>query len=348
MINDSMKPWRTQQQSGIGISQNDSASHEDSVFTYYFKPKVRSNKRRFQTQRRVVEIRLPNDKLSKVVFTRTPEQMRRMIEEQRDFKLVELSIKGNPVKTTYRLKHVDGYADMEPLNEFDRAVMGVCISAIEAGMSFTTVKAIYRVLCGGKSHNAYSSTDIQARILESLERLSKTTISVDMKSVCKAVKKYGKNLAKSAFTSPLLPCEIVDGEVNGQPAQIVCLPREPPLMTVARAKEQVLTYGVELLDVGSRNTATTVMLKSYVLRRVLEAKAHARNMSPKITFADVFKHCGLENATRWQRQDARKVIFALMERLQAATVIQSFEKEKVACADTGAEFVAITVVYGDA
>ena len=298
-----------------------------------------------QLQHRVKQIRLPNDKLSKVVFTRTPEQMWDMIEEQRDMKLAEVAIKGVKVKTTYRLEHVDGYTDMNPPDEFDRAIMGICISAREAGMKFTTVKAIYRALCGGKQHNAYSSAGIQARVIVSLERLAKTIIVVDMKSVCKAVKKYGNRMGKPEFTSPLLPCEIVDGTVNGQPAQIVKLPREPPLMTVARAKEQVLTYDVSLLDIPGRNTATNVMLKSYVLRRVLEAKAHARNMSPKVTFTNVFEHCGLADATRWQRQDARKTIFAVYERLQSAGLIQSFEKEKVACADTGAEYIAITAVY---
>ena len=65
------------------------------------------------------------------------------------------------------------------------------------------------------------------------------------------------------------------------------------------------------------------MIKSYVIRRVLEIILH--NMTPTITLADIFKHCDLPNANRWQKQDARNIILGVMENLKSETVIKSFE-----------------------
>ena len=68
------------------------------------------------------------------------------------------------------------------------------------------------------------------------------------------------------------------------------------------------------------------MIKNYVIRRVLEIISH--KMTPTITFADVFKHCELSDANRFQQRDARKIILDVMKRLQSDGIIKSFETIK--------------------
>ena len=63
-----------------------------------------------------------------------------------------------------------------------------------------------------------------------------------------------------------------------------------------------------------------------MIRRVLEIVLH--KMTPTITFDDLFKHCDLTDANRWQKQDARKIILGIMENLKSEGTIKSFELTK--------------------
>ena len=51
-------------------------------------------------------------------------------------------------------------------------------------------------------------------------------------------------------------------------------------------------------------------------------------MTPTITFDDLFKHCDLTDANRWQKQDARKTVLGVMENLKSESTIKSFELTK--------------------
>ena len=43
-----------------------------------------------------------------------------------------------------------------------------------------------------------------------------------------------------------------------------------------------------------------------MIRYVHEIILHPKDLRPTITFEDVFKHCDLVDAIKWQKQDARK------------------------------------------
>lgn len=287
-------------------------------------------------------MRRPNEKLSEKVFTRTSEQYRQMIETGDEFEIVEAVIKGKEIVTKYWLEHIDGYTDMTPLREFDKDVLTACISAQEAGFKFATDRIIFHVLSGGKPPYSTITAEMREKILESIRRLMKTVIRIDMTDICKAVKKYGAKMSKPQLVSSILPCKYVDGAIlNGQRTAIIEFLDESPLMTVAKAKGQILTFDVAELNVaGQHNTPMITELKNYILERVHEIKAHSHNMTPTITFADVFGHCGLSDAPRWQIQDARKAVFTVFEHLKSSGVIHSFEKKK-----TGGAYSAITFSY---
>ena len=295
-----------------------------------------------QIQERVTKMRRPNDKFSEKVFNRTSEQYRQMIETGDEFEIVEAVIKGKEIVTKYWLEHIDGYTDMTPLREFDKDVLTACISAQEAGFKFATDRIIFHVLSGGKSPYSTITAEMRQKILESIRRLMKTVIRIDMRPICKAVKKYGAKMSKPQLVSSILPCSYFEGViVNGQETAVIKFLDESPLMTVAKAKGQILTFDVSELNVaGQHNTPMITELKNYILERVHEIIAHNRNMTPTITFADVFGHCGLSDAPRWQIQDARKAVFAVFEHLKSSGVIQSFEKKK-----TGGAYSAITFSY---
>lgn len=280
--------------------------------------------KKFQVQERLKTMISPNDKLTKTI-TKLPADDYVDIIKTGDKCSIDEKAKGRTkVKSYFRLKLVDGYCDLSPLNSFDRFVLTVCISAQDAGAECVTVDSIFRVMTG--SHRNIPRPEQKAAILQSIERLMSVIIEIDSSEPLKKMK-Y-KDL-KPRIVSTLLPAEYLDGvEVNGQSTTVIHFLTESPLLSVARAKKQIISYPVELLDVPNQNQTPLVMtIKSYVIQRVHEIIKH-KNMEKTLTYEDIFKRCGLADANRRQRQQARKTIDDVMEHLKTEGVIQSFEKVK--------------------
>lgn len=281
-----------------------------------------------QVQGRPRKIFRPNDKLSGKVFNQSADNCTAMLEDGAEAQFVEMTRKGKKIYTSFWLEAVGDCCDFEPLNEFDFAVLTACISFFEGGFPDVSVDMLFRLMTGSK--RVHARPEQRAEILASVDKMMCRRIKIDMSDVCRAVKKYDSRLSKPVITSTILPCKRLSAKINGKQADVIHFFEESPLMTVARAKRQILTFASDELAVPNlNNTSRVVMLKFYVVERVREVIQ--QNLKPaSVTFADVFKKCGLSDATRWQQQDARKAIRAVFEHLKAQGVILTFE-EKMTC-----------------
>lgn len=276
---------------------------------------------KFQTNIRLENIISPNDKLTKILFNLPANEYYDALQKGINIAVTEIISRGKKIQTHFKLNG-GGFATLKrPLNEFDRAVFDVCNSAREANFVGLTRDSLFRALVGGKI-NQYPRPNQANAIIESIERLM-TVIKIDFNHTRNKMPKY-KDVPPQ-ITSPILPCKILNNVlVNGQLTSLIKFTDESPLMTIARAKKQIITYPVSLRDItNQKNTPLIIMIKSYVIRRVLEIILH--NMTPTITLDDVFKHCDLTNATRKQQQDARKIITHVLTNLQSTGTIKSFE-----------------------
>ncbi|MBQ3444329.1 MAG: hypothetical protein IJG33_13915 [Selenomonadaceae bacterium] len=300
-------------------------------------------KKKFQIQRRIRKITSPNDKLVKTVFNLPASEYAYVIESgERDW-VTEKKIRGVDVKTYFWLKvigvpegkkipthfEVDGIGTVNisrPLNEFDRAIFDACISTQEAGLKIATVDFLFRIMTGDDKKQPTRTE--KTAILESIGKMMTTLITIDFSEAREKMKKYDS--APARLVGAILPCQYLDGvKVNGQETAIIKFLDESPLLEIARAKKQIINYPSALLEIfNQNNTPLVTRIKSYVIRRVHEIILHPKDLRPTITFEDVFKHCDLANATKWQKQDARKIIFEVTENLKAQGVIRSFEKKK--------------------
>ena len=75
------------------------------------------------------------------------------------------------------------------------------------------------------------------------------------------------------------------------------------------------------------NTEIVTKLKNYVTRRILEIQAH-KNVKPTICFKSIYENCGLEDATKWQLQDARKTILDVLKHLKEQGAMRDYAIEK--------------------
>ncbi|MBQ3443278.1 MAG: hypothetical protein IJM92_17960 [Fibrobacter sp.] len=279
---------------------------------------------KFQTNFRLDSIVSPNDKLTRNLFNLPAEEYFDALQKGISIAVTETTIRGKKIQTHFKLNGGGLAALKRPLNEYDRTIFDICNSAREAKFIGITRDSLFRAVIGGKT-NQYPRPNQANAILESLKRLM-TVIEIDFSQTRDKIPKY--NSVKPILISPILPCRILhDVLVNGQLTSIIKFTDESPLMTIARAKKQIITYYVNLRDItGQNNTTLVIMIKSYLIRRVLEILAH--NMTPTITFYDLFKHCELLNASRWQKQDARKIVLGVMENLKSEGIIKSFALTK--------------------
>lgn len=304
------------------------------------------NPKKFQIQKRLKKITSPNDKLVKTIFNLPADDYVGIIKSGRRAKVTEKIIRGKKVQTYFWLKiigvpegekiptrfEIEGIGTVNlsrPLNEFDRTIFEICISAQAEELEFLTVDSLFREMAGGKSTNTRPTLEEKIAILESIGKMMITAITIDFSETREKMKKYSS--APPRLVGTILPCQYLDGvKVNGKTTAIIKFLDESPLLTIARAKnKQIISYPVALRDIPNQNNTPTVTeLKSYVIRRVNEIIQHSKDLRPTITFEDVFKHCGLNEASKWQKQDARKIIFAVMENLKSQGVIRSFEKLK--------------------
>lgn len=114
--------------------------------------------------------------------------------------------------------------------------------------------------------------------------------------------------------------------------------RISPLYHSANAKNQILRYPADLLDVPNQhNSYLTVSIKNYCVRRVVECILH--KMTHTLTLDDIFTKCRIINASKRTKQHARDTIDDTFAHLQAKGVIKSYEWRK-----NGGKFDAITFV----
>lgn len=291
---------------------------------------------KFQTNSRLQNIISPNDKLTKTLFSLPANEYYDALQKGISIAVTETTIRGKKIQTQFKLNGGGFSALKGPLNEFDRAIFDICNSAREEGFFGLTRDSLFRALIGGKT-NQHPRPNQATDILESLERLM-TIIKIDFNQTREKIPKY--NSVPAQIISPILPCIVLNNVlVNGQLTSLIKFTDESPLITVARAKKQIITSPISLRDIANQNnTPLVIMIKSYVIRRVFEIILH--NMTPSITFSDVFKHCDLTNANRWQKQDARKIILGIMENLKSKGVIKSFEFTK-----KGDTFYSVTITF---
>ena len=127
----------------------------------------------------------------------------------------------------------------------------------------------------------------------------------------------------------LLPATYVDfSALNGDNDTLIFFTDEPPLLKMAQAKKQLISYDARLLNMpGQQNTPMSIEAKNYTMLRIQEIILH-KQLTPTITFADVFKKLRIENADNKTKLRVREFMIAFFEHLKNEGVVKSFDVVK--------------------
>ena len=240
--------------------------------------------------------------------------------------------KRDAVYSLMTINNVEGYEDDSPLDEFDRAVLGVIISEYVIGNRYTTVNIIHRALIGKVGEVSIRPYKNQEKaIIDSVIKLMGTVADFSQASNSLNEMNYrdkdGNEISLRA--SNLLFADIIDARINGQIMNgVIYFKDNSPLFDIANAKDQVIRYPHALLNVpDQRNSPLIITLKKYVLRRICEIKLH-KQLTPTITFVDIFSKCRLGNVDRHKQLDARNSVIKFLEHLKSQNFITNFEVKK--------------------
>lgn len=272
-----------------------------------------------------------NDKATKLLFNLPPNWYSQMIQKNKKQGVIEKKNhkKHGKIKSHFSISNNEGYTQILPLDEHDRAVFDVCISEHEEGNTFISLSQIQRGLSGKiGTAGADIKVDQRAAILQSLGKLRHTDFNADILDAFEKLD-YDDGTLEKIVVAPVLNTEQVSKTINGQKTDFFRIVSESPLLKIAKLKGQILTYDAELLDVPDQNnTRLVVMLKNYALRRVEEIIKHPKQLKPILTFDDIFTKCRIENAHREIKSRAREYLDKFFAHLQEKGVIKSYEFTK--------------------
>ena len=285
--------------------------------------------KKFQVQRRVKKMTAPCDKLSQILFEFSADEYAEILENRDKCGCVEIVKKGKKIITPYWLELVEDYADKLPPDAFTREILFHAMNFYEQGFNVFTFSMTLDSLTGGEEKR-HLYKEQYAAIKRAIDKLGFTRIEIALAPLFKVFPKYAANFKdncdRARIIGCLLPMKYLETEINGQKTFAVKLLDESPLMTYAKLKKQLLTYDTTPLAIaGQNNTPTVITIKNYLLRRI---KLIEHGLNPIILFETIYKNCGLVDADKWKKQDARKEIEITLNSFKADGVIKNFEFEK--------------------
>lgn len=303
---------------------------------------VMTEKQTAQIQERMKKFVVPCDKLSSLPFKLSAEQYHKAISGARlEFEEKEATKTKPAVITPYWLEQAAECTDMKPLEPFHREVLFACISAYEQGYNYVTFSMTLDALTGGDEKRHVYSEQLAA-IKAAVKKLRNVSITVDLAPLFKGMPKYRKNhVGKATLTGYLLPCNVLEVELNGQKTIAVELIAESTLMTVAKIKRQLIDYEVVPLQIPNQNnTPRVITIKNWLLRRIKRSEVSRTKggLNNTIKFDSFYKECGLVEASDSTKRNARKIFFDTLDAIKAEGVIKGYDIKR-----EGNKYESITI-----
>lgn len=150
------------------------------------------------------------------------------------------------------------------LNSFDKRVYSACASLLKAGNDAFTVTEICKIMTGSEK----PAPNQIKKINDSLTKMRGATLYYSNKHEVEKGLKY----PLLEYDGDLLPFERVKMVVNGKEVYGIHPFREPPLISFARAREQITSFKKELLQVPINDTEENLRIQDYLLTMIAAMK----------------------------------------------------------------------------
>ena len=288
----------------------------------------------YQNQRRLGELKLPNDSLSHKIIKFDAEEYAEIIGDSEPCTVNECPLKDKSskplldqygktifVRTKYWLNHIEGFDDTTPLRQFDLLIVAVYSAAVEQCWDVITINQFCNALTGNTNHNTHAPSALKELVIGSIKRLMGTVITVDMTETCKRMK-YKTDKPKR--TAPILPCELQENiKVNGQKTTIVKIYAESPLTEIAEIKNQIIRINTALLNVPLDRSPRAVKIEGYIVSWIETIVRH-KNMNANIKLDNIYEYAEVDKADRSAKRNVRKAVEATLNHLKEQSKINNW------------------------
>lgn len=303
------------------------------------------NQNIFKTKlKKIKEFVVPIDKLSSVLFDTDKEGIDGIVENR----LLD-------ILTPFSLKLLkDNNGNDIPLDPIDKLIISAAISEQLAGNDVITFSRLFHDIGGGDKLKF--APIVQATLIDRISKLRRTEISVDLTALLANFKNYAETLGvnpnsngKIILTGAILPTESITAVINGRIIEgTIHFLSSPIIFIIASMKNQIVRFNPNLLDAPIKTTEQTLKLKFYLLERILKIKGsndpkrnkRVRKLNNSILFETIYRQCGLADATKRQKQEARKNITQILDHFVSQHFIKNYEIIK-----QDASFYSISILF---
>ena len=230
------------------------------------------------------------------------------------------------------------------LTPFDRAVHNAIATLWEEGHrngmksnEYLTPRIIFQLLSGNTGESKDISSEMRKAILESVDKMSSTKITIDNSEEAKT---FGYKKLK--YFGSLLDSKRIEGvKINGNKVEdCICILQSPALYDYAKLKNQIGTIDIRMLNIPKlddlhiifRNTPQNIELKEYLLQRIIGIKNQKSKMSETIRYETIYEYLRIEAPTRKtflvKCKKLRDKVKFLLEYWKRQNLIKGYKEEK--------------------
>lgn len=232
---------------------------------------------------------------------------------------------GKSVTTSVSIKIPRDNVEIEKkLTEWDNEVYNGVISLWNAGNKVFTAAQVFEATAGSYP----KSKDQIAKTTASLDKFRFMYVKLDYTEEARGrdLRDENGNEISPILETYLLAAEkIIIRTANGIKSEGYMLLREPVLYTHAKAIGQVASYPARYLETSTdfNNTEQNVLIKTYLIRRITQAKNKKSKMGNRITYSSIFEHANIDSAKTQEKK--RAYIKSLLNGWQNQGLFKSWE-----------------------
>ena len=290
-------------------TRSDVLSYIDYAFENKKKFYTETTAHETTTAKRVRKITAPVDKVTQSIFN--PSKTLDFYGEGVD---LLVSKKGKKEVTTAVSLRIEDLEGVKMLTPYARPVLNAVISHILAGNSIISVNMINRTMTGKDTVEEKN----RLAIIEAVNTLMRTWIKIDATQEAKAFNIQG--LENWNCEGRLLEARLHTAKINGQILECYQILAEPLLLTYAKAKKQLDTYDISILNAPFQVISATPensVIVNYLLERIMAMLNPNSRIKNIILYETLYKLTGInaptEATAETKRRRTRKKIHAILD-----------------------------------
>ncbi len=216
------------------------------------------------------------------------------------------------------------------LTPYDREVHNAVATLSAAGNVYINPYMIFQVLSGNSSDKTKSgmSPETREKIVKSLNKMRFTNVKINASAEVKA-----GMILEGTFENYLIPAKRTEVMLNGQIIKdCIYLYDVLPMFNYASMKNQIASVDIRMLDTPLANTHENIVLKFYVLKRILSISNDKNNMHDVIRYSTVYEYLNIQASNKdllnHKRKQIRDKIRKLLNYWKGEKLVKDYKEEK--------------------